>query len=258
MHEVRTLVLAVAILVVPSVATAEPGALRVMSYNLNYANPDFAGTMDAIAAADVDVILLQEVGKAWEDALAKRFAKRYPHQVFRLHDRTPGGLAVLSKLRITSEELVPAPPKSWFPAQLVVVDSSFGKVQVLNVHLRPAIDRGSWIRGYQTTPAIRLAQIEAFWPRLAPKLPTVIVGDFNEEPSGSAVEFLGKKGLARVPTQGPTTWHYARTVGKRAISLLSMDIDHVMIDSGLTAVDAHVVDAGASDHRPVIVTLNKK
>lgn len=257
MNPVRRIVVAVA-LVVPSVAAADPAALRVMSYNLNYANPDFAGTMDAIAAADVDVILLQEVGKDWEDALAKRFAKSYPHQVFRLHDRTPGGLAVLSKVPITSEALLPAPPKTWFPAQRIVLDSPLGKLQVLNVHLRPAIDRGSWIRGYQTTPAIRLAQIQAFWPKLAPKLPTIVAGDFNEEPSGVAVEFLGKKGLARVPTQGPTTWHYARTVGNRSISLLSMDIDHVLIDGGLTATDAHVVDAGASDHRPVVVTLTKK
>ena len=29
----------------------------------------------------------------------------------------------------------------------------------------------------------------------------------------------------------------------------------VMVDGSLTASDAHVIDAGGSDHRPVVVTL---
>lgn len=251
--------LALALVMLSSVASAAPApALRVMSYNVNYANPDVAGTMDAIEKADADVVLLQEIDRGWQTALEKRFEKTYPHRVFRLHSRSPGGLAVLSKHAISDEELVPAPPDTWFPAQRLVVDGPFGKVQMLNVHLRPAIDRGSWLIGYRTTPPLRLKQAKAFFPRLAAGIPTLVAGDFNELPSGSAVEFLGTKGLVRVPTAGPTTWHYAKTLKGRSISMLSMDIDHVLVDSSLVGTDAKVLDAGASDHRPVVVTIAKK
>jgi endonuclease/exonuclease/phosphatase family metal-dependent hydrolase len=258
-----TIVRLLALLVVMTTAAAAAPApssksMRLMSYNLNYANPDAAATMDAIAAADADVVLLQEVDRDWQDALAKRFAKTYPHQVFRLHGRAAGGLAVLSKIEISEEEVVPSPPDTWFPAQRLVVDGPFGKVQMLNVHLRPAIDKGSWLIGYQTTPPLRLKQAKAFFPKLATGIPTVVAGDFNELPEGSAVEFFAKNGLVRVPTKGPTTWHYAQVFKGKSVSMLSMDIDHILVDSTFAASDARVIDAGASDHRPVVITLGKK
>lgn len=243
----------------PAVAAADPPtAWKVMSYNVNYANPDVAGTLDAIAAEDADVVLLQEIDRGWQDALVKRFAKQYPHQAFRLHRRNAGGLAVLSKIAISSEALVPTPPAGWFPAQRVVIAGPFGPVQMLNVHLRPAIEGGSWIRGFQTTPPHRLEQIKAFWPTLTKDVPTLVAGDFNEDTYGSAVQFVETQGLARVPTTGPTTWRYERISDGKLFTLLAMNIDHVMVDAHLVATDARVVDAGASDHRPVVVTLTKK
>lgn len=254
MTVVRTLVLLCAMSVV---AAAEP-AWKVMSYNVNFANPDVVGTLDAIAAADPDVVLLQEIDRGWQDALAKRFAKTYPHQAFRLHRRGAGGLAVLSKTAISAEALVPSPPEGWFPAQRVVIAGPLGPVQMLNVHLRPAVDRGSWIRGFQTTPPHRLAQIKAFWPVLASELPTMVAGDFNEDTSGTAVQFVEGQGLARVSTDGPPTWRYERIADGKPFTLLAMNIDHVMLDSRLAAREARVLDAGASDHRPVVVTLTRK
>jgi endonuclease/exonuclease/phosphatase family metal-dependent hydrolase len=37
-----------------------------------------------------------------------------------------------------------------------------------------------------------------------------------------------------------------------------MDIDHVLVDDNFTAKNAHVMDAGTSDHRPVVVTIETK
>jgi endonuclease/exonuclease/phosphatase (EEP) superfamily protein YafD len=259
MKPVRLLALLIVMTTAVAAAPAAPSkALRVMSYNLNYANPDASGTMDAIAAENADVVLLQEIDREWQDALAKRFAKQYPHQAFRLNSRSAGGLAVLSKHAIAAEELIPTPPEGWFPAQRLVIDGPFGKVQMLNVHLRPCLDSGGWITGYQTTPPHRLAQAKSYFPRLAPGMPTVIAGDFNELPTGLAVEFFAKQGLSRVPTQGPTTWHYDKLIKGKSVPMLSMDIDHILVDGALAASDAKVLDAGASDHRPVVVTITAK
>jgi endonuclease/exonuclease/phosphatase (EEP) superfamily protein YafD len=227
--------------------------LALMTYNVNYTNPDPDRSIDAIAAADADVVLLQEITDGWRARLAKRLARQYPHQTF--HPARAGGLAVLSKREVRSDELLPAPPGGFFPAERLIVDSPLGDVQILHVHLRPNVDHGDWIRGWQTTPPVRRREIETHYAKLAIGIPTIVVGDFNELPSGLAVEFLVKQGFARVPTTGPTTWHHVIDVAGAKVSALSLDIDHIVVDTSLVPSDARVLDAGTSDHRPVIVTL---
>lgn len=229
-----------------------------MTYNLNYGNPNVRATIDVIATEDADIVLLQEVTAEWREALTTRFALQYPHVVFRIHARAAGGLAVLSKFPITSEEVLAPPRGGWFPAERLVVDSSLGPVQILNVHLRPCLDGGSWVRGYQTTPPVRKREIETYWKKIAYDLPTIVAGDFNEDTTGRAIDYLSKHGMTRVATTGPTTWHYETTMGGKPVDLLRMDIDHVMIDGHLSATNARVLDAGTSDHRPVVVTLEPR
>ncbi len=231
------------------------GQLRLMTYNVNYGNTDIAGTLDAIERADADVVLLQEITHEWQRALVDRLGKRYAHRVFRVHARAAGGLAVLSRYAITAEEVFPSPERGWFPAERLVIDSPFGAVQVLNVHLRPAIANGSWIKGYLTTPPLRRREIESYWRKMKKDMPTIIAGDFNEEASGSALAFLAKQGLARVATAGPKTWRYSSEYNGKVTDLLKLDIDHVMLDGRLVGSDAEVLDAGGSDHRPVVVTI---
>ncbi len=230
-----------------------------MTYNVNWANPDPASALDAIARADVDVVLLQEITEEWKRLLAKRFAKMYPHATYHMHRRAAGGLAVLSKLPIKSEEVFASPERGWFPAGRIVLEAPFGALQVLHVHLRPAVDGGSWIKGYITTPPLRLREIKSYWKHVEKDMPTLVAGDFNEEPTaGRAVRFLEQQGLTRVPTKGPTTWSYRVRDRGTTSEMLRLDIDHVMVDKRLTARDGVVLDVGKSDHRPVIVTIEPK
>jgi endonuclease/exonuclease/phosphatase (EEP) superfamily protein YafD len=227
--------------------------LVLMTYNVNYANPDPDRSIDAIAAADADVVLLQEITDDWRARLVKRLGRQYPHQAF--HPARAGGLAVLSKREVRSDELLPPPPGAFFPAERLVVTSPLGDVQILHVHLRPNVDGGDWIRGWQTTPPVRRREIETYFPRLTAGIPTIIAGDFNELPSGLAVAFLAQHGFARVPTTGPSTWHHVIDVAGAKISALSLDLDHVVVDASLVPSEGRVLDAGTSDHRPVVVTL---
>jgi endonuclease/exonuclease/phosphatase (EEP) superfamily protein YafD len=227
------------------VCKAEPArSLRVMTYNLNFANPDRQASLDAIAKADPDVVLLQEVTADWRRALDK-LADQYPHRAYRANTFASGS-AVLSKLPIKTEELLAPPSDGWFAPQRIVVTAPFGSLQILNVHLRPANDRGSWVRGYFTTRSIRLREIATYWTHLVKDVPTIVAGDFNEAPDGKAVSFLADHGFSRIATDGPPTWHY---------EVLTFDLDHVLVDDKLTGRDGHVLDAGISDHRPVIVTV---
>ena len=236
---------------------ALPLLLRLMTYNVNYGNPDPRSSLDAIAKADADIVLLQEITTEWRGLLEKRFKDVYPYRVY--HTGGAGGIAALSKHPITKDDLWhPRGTGAYFPAQRLIVDSPFGPLQLLNVHLRPAIDGGSWIRGFMTTPPVRRREIEAHWKKIDAKLPTIVAGDFNEDPDGLAIEYLAGYGLARVPTSGPRTWHYEKVVKGKPWDLLKMDIDHVLVDPRFEAKDAHVMDAGTSDHRPVVVTIHPK
>ena len=230
--------------------------LRVMTYNVDCSNRNLAPVLDAIASEDADLVLLQEINAAWERALVERLEPQYPVRVFRVQQRESGGLAVLAKVQITDEEVLQPPDGGWFPAQRLVVETGFGALQLLNVHLRPAFDADSWFEGFLSTPPVRRREIETYWAQLSRDLPTIVAGDFNEDASGAALAFLAERGARRVATTGPTTWHFEDiSPSGKPWDVLKMDIDHVVLDGALVAHDARVLDAGTSDHRPVVVTI---
>ena len=144
--------------------------------------PGSGAALDAIAAEDADIVLLQEVTTEWQRALADAVREAVPdsglsHSLARRRwargaveaaDQDRGD-AALPRARLV-------------PAERLVVETAFGALQILNVHLRPAIDGGSWFKGFMTTPPLRRREIETYWRRLARDLPTIIAGDFNEDP----------------------------------------------------------------------------
>ncbi|MFP4600888.1 MAG: endonuclease/exonuclease/phosphatase family protein [Persicimonas sp.] len=227
--------------------------LRVMTYNVNYGLAGDAETVEAIRQGGAGVVFLQETTPAWEQVLREQLGGDYPHMVFR-HCCGAGGLAVLSKFPLQAAEYMQAPEGGWFPGWRVLVDSPIGQLQALNVHLRPPVsDSGSVVLGYFSTGEVRRRQIEGFWRKIDPGLPTLVVGDFNEDTGGDAVEFLATRGLQSVlPEFEPAadTWRWQTSLGQ-----LDSRLDHVTYDRRLRALDARALQAGRSDHLPVVATF---
>jgi endonuclease/exonuclease/phosphatase (EEP) superfamily protein YafD len=228
-------------------APAQPH-VSVMTFNVNFGMAGDPATMNAVAQQDADVIFLQETTDQWEAELRTRFGEAYPSMAFK-HWPPAGGLAVLSKLPIESIEYLPA--ESWFPAARVVLASPVGRLQVLNVHLRPpASDRGNVVSGYFSTPPVRRREISAFASALDPTLPTLIVGDFNESENGRAVKWLAEHGYRSALPEfqpGAKTWRWRTSVGT-----LRGRYDHLCYDGRLTPLRVEVRDVGRSDHLPVV------
>jgi endonuclease/exonuclease/phosphatase family metal-dependent hydrolase len=241
----------------PSTAAPPPvsgsPSLRLMTYNVNYGIAGDGETIAAIADEDADVVLLQETTEAWEASLAAALGGRYPHRAFR-HCCGAGGLGILSKHPFDEREYLAPPEGGWFPAWRLVVHTEPGPLQVLNVHLRPQLsESGSFLGGVFTTPPIRRAEIETYFPALDRGLPTVIAGDFNENGRGRAIRFLEDQGMrSAVPAaSGATpTWRWQTSLGE-----IREQLDHVVIDRRLEAVDVRVVERGRSDHMPVVATI---
>lgn len=230
-------------------------SLVVMTFNLNYGLAGESRSIEAIRAANADVVVLQETNAPWETALRDALAGEYPHMEFR-HCCNAGGLAILSKHPIAPAEVIP--PVSWFPAWPVVIESPLGKVQILAVHLRPQLgETGGLTRraitGWWTTEKIRRKEVEAFTKSLVPALPTMIAGDFNEDERGEAMKWLRKQGYANpLTTFSPTakTWRW-----RTRLKTFTNRFDFILHDSRLKATSATVLHVGSSDHLPVVVTL---
>jgi endonuclease/exonuclease/phosphatase (EEP) superfamily protein YafD len=225
----------------------------VLSYNVNYGLAGDPTTLGAIRDAGADVIFLQETTPAWEAALRRELSGDLPHMHFE-HCCGAGGLAVLSKHPFRSDPVVDS-PIGWFPGWRIEVDTPVGSVQVLQVHLRPPVsDGGSWVSGYFSTGHYRHAEMHAYADSLTDGMPTIVLGDFNEE-SGDALELLEGRGMRDAVTEfhpDGDTWRWRTRLGS-----LSFLLDHVFYDDALDALDARILEAGRSDHLPILVLFER-
>ena len=164
------------------------------------------------------------------------------------HSAGAGGLAVLSRYPFTGEVL--ASTGGWFPAWRLTVSSPIGPLQVLQLHLRPPVsDGGSWVQGYFTTRGFRRQEAERFAGPLDLTLPTLVVGDFNEKHQ-QAIGYFESRGLRSVLEQyqpSAITWRWDTSIGR-----ITHRLDHILYSPRLLPLDARVVQAGRSDHLPVV------
>jgi endonuclease/exonuclease/phosphatase (EEP) superfamily protein YafD len=228
--------------------------LRVLSYNVNFGLEGDPQGIAAIRGTDADLVFLQETTLAWEEALRSALGRRYPQMHF-VHRAGAGGLAVLSRFPLRARQLI-ASPEGWFPAWRVVIASPLGPLQVLQVHLRPPVsDGGSWVSGYFTTRGFRRREIVHFFRAIDPRLPTVVLGDFNEDEDGRAIDYLVQRGmhdaLARF-APGAATWRWRTSVGE-----ISETLDHILHSSDLDPLEVRVIRAGRSDHYPLLAVFQR-
>ncbi|MFH1730084.1 MAG: endonuclease/exonuclease/phosphatase family protein [Planctomycetota bacterium] len=225
----------------------------VLTYNVNFGGPRPGLAAKAILDAGADVVCLQETTPAWEKYLLARLKETYPHAAFR-HFGGAGGQAVLSRFPVKEIAYV-LPEAGWFPGWIVEVETPVGSVQILNVHLRPAVsDRGSFTPGsYYSTKATRLDEIRWFYARLNAKGAAVVLGDFNEDDSGRAVQWLRANGMndaLRQFDRDAHTWRWRTSVGT-----VYDRLDHILYSPRLHCFSARVIKAGASDHLPVVAVF---
>ena len=226
----------------------EKSSLRVMSYNVNFGVAGDPEAVAAIASAKPEIVLLQETNEVWEQTLVAGLS--YKHHRFAPPENLPaGGMGVLSRYPIVSVDELPSVGGPFF-AWRVVVDAPSGRIQILNLHLRPPMsDGGSWVVGFWSTRETRAQEIAWHMERLDPELPTLLVGDFNEEGDGRAMRYAADRGYIDAIAQFAgkrQTWQWP--VGSLTIRF---QLDHILYDRRFMAIAGGIVDAGNSDHKPI-------
>ena len=145
----------------------------------------------------------------------------------------------------------------WFDGWILALDTAIGPVQVLNIHLRPPVsERGSWVSGYLFTGDDRLREMERFYSQRRPGLPTLVAGDFNDNPNSPVVRWLENQGMLNALPQfdrHAPTWEY-----RGSLVSLRRRMDHIVYSPELHCCSARVRRAGASDHFPVEAVFAKQ
>ncbi len=224
---------------------------------MNFGGPGPDLALGAILKAGADFVCLQETNAGWERFLRRGLKDRYPHMIFH-HEPAAGGLAVLSRFPLKEVAVVPS-PVGWFPAWILRAETPAGPVQVMNLHLHPAVNEegGFSIGAYlSTSPAQRLREIGKFHARLEPDRPTLVLGDFNEGDGGSAIGWLRERGFTDALAEfdrSSDTWRW-----NSSCVAVRRRLDHILYSGGFRCVEARVIEEGASDHFPVLAVFNPR
>lgn len=226
----------------------------IATYNILSSDSGNPATLETIGATRADIICLEEVTSDWESVIRARYAAEYPYMVF-YPEGGAGGLGVLSKQRVVEGAFFEA-PNNWHPAWSVLAETPAGWLNLLTVHLRSLYSgTGGVVSDYVNWGSDHVFEIQSVLQSSSAQsmpvvLPRMVLGDFNEESNGDAVRHLESLGFTDVLPlfrPGQFTWR-TRSLGNQFTEAL----DHVLYDDAVIPLNAYVLNAGNSDHLPVI------
>jgi endonuclease/exonuclease/phosphatase (EEP) superfamily protein YafD len=240
-----------------SVRPPEPATgphFALMTYNVNWGGPRPELAVEVILRERPDIICLQETNAQWEKYLRAALSREYRYMSFRDSvGRAGGGLGFLSKAPGSEVAYIPS-DTGWFDGWIMNFQTAVGKIQVLNVHLRPPVsDRGSWVSGYLSTDDDREREIRRFYAQRRKDVPIIIAGDFNDGEGSGVLRWLEAQGMRNALPQFD---RYTPTWEWRVSALtLRRRMDHIVYPSSIHCYQARVLKVGASDHYPVVAVF---
>jgi exonuclease III len=225
--------------------SAEANNISLLTYNVNYSFIN-KKVVDYLNKIDADVVCLQETNAEWEQLIRNGVQNKYHHIQFK-HSGRAGGLAILSKYPIIKTNYLNN-KFGWFRAALIHIKKGNDTIQLLNVHLRPPLSKKGWIglNTYAKAQKIHVNELEYFMEKITPNLPTIILGDFNENDDGKAMQWLAKEkkytDALRLFDKRTETWRFLILRGR---------YDHLVFNKNLNCIKSRVYKLGRSDHFPV-------
>jgi endonuclease/exonuclease/phosphatase family metal-dependent hydrolase len=245
-------------------APITPAPVVVVSWNLQGSQGvDLDGVADVLAAADADVIVIQEVQRRQARRIAQRLdftEMRWAFKHFPLTSWSEG-LAVLTPHRLVHTDSFVL-RRAWFwnwrrrVGLLARIERGGMQFGVINVHLSPH-DAGE-ARRREAHLVVERARAEDERP--------LIAGDFNDLPGGPGYQVFTGSGWVDAwmidrlkDIDGATNW----TQGDRRGRAPTQRLDFVFAPTGWTVADARVLAepdridwyADRSDHVPLLAVL---
>jgi vancomycin resistance protein VanJ len=212
--------------------------LRVLSHNVDAANPDPKKTAAELLTADADVVALEEITSADLKVYKAELAKTYPHVVAR------GTVALWSKYPVEESESVDV-GFAWTRALRAEVSTPQGKVAFYVAHLASVRVGTSGFTSNQRNDTIKQLGQQIAAEKLAG---VIVMGDFNGTANDRSLAPL-TAGLRSA--QGAAGYGFGFTWPAK---FPMARIDHIMV-RGVTPTKAWVMKSTGSDHLPVVAEL---
>jgi len=231
--------------------------LSVLTHNVLFSGGDPSRTVDALVAADADVVALQEVTPAWAARLERALRGDHPYALLDPH---PGalGYALYSRYPLTSPATLRPRGHNGF-AQCARLELPSGPVPLCNVHLMPppltarleALEANARLRAEQCE------RVKAFLDLGGGRGPAMAVGDFN---TGDYEPLYRRISAELVDAAGSTALFPGRTFPNPSVAPVGplgalVRIDYVMVRGGVQPMEVTVGSATGSDHLPVRAVL---
>ena len=239
----------------PVAGTGYP--VRIMTYNLHNGF-DTDGNLDMEAIARViedqrpDIVGLQEVSRGWVVSGSLDMLTWLSHRLEMPYVFGPAtgllwGNAILSRYPILESGNVKLPPEDLLFQRGFLwarVDLGGGReVQLIDTHLHHIGEDA----------AVRAQQVQVILDFWKGRDHTVIMGDFNSRRYHPETELLRESGLADVLDLAHIEPGF--TVSSDA---QRYRIDYIFLSPGLTAMDVTIPSSTASDHLPVVATIESE
>lgn len=235
---------------------ATPGEKRgvsVLAYNVEFDSKAPQKTLDAISAVDADVLCLTEVTTRFAAQLQKRLGTRYTNSFVRARSSGTWGVAIVSRYPLLDARSFPQAPYRMPAAEARVVTAQ-GTVRIACLHLFPPGAKRHGGEGFfaamKENAVLRKQQAEHLVKRYAQeRAPVVLLGDFNEEGDGDAVQTFQRAGFQSAC--GAADAHCGATFpGADSPFPAVFQVDHVL-GRHLEFLEARVPHSGGSDHYPL-------
>lgn len=220
-------------------APDSPRFLRVVTFNLWNGNSHMDEVARFLAAADADVVVLQEAPREHAAALRQALQSRYPFAV------GDAGIVMLSKYPILAEGRIDRPGyPPWISLMLrwAKLDVNGTSFELAGVHLtRPY---------YPELQQQDIAALISF--ASSQSLALVMAGDFNMTPWAEKLQrFERSSGLARY-----NNFHLTWPMERGDLPLIPfVAIDNVFASPSFAKISATGGPRLGSDHRPIIADL---
>jgi len=227
-------------------AGSNASELRVMTFNVNYANRNASDIADLIRAEAPDVIAMQELTPGLARPLQAELASDYPYFLYDSAQRLTG---LISRYPLTAGSIHPALRYD----QRASIETPGGTVTVWAVHLANAVSQRGW--EWQREMAAAIVEEAA-----NESGPLVVLGDFNTTDQTENYRLVAGQ-LTDVH------WSVGRGFGFTFPDLRRygaespligpvVRIDHVFVSQHFTPQEIHVISPGyGSDHLPVVATV---
>lgn len=243
---------------------SEIPTLRVLNYNIHHANPpgeatkiDIQAIANEINAVNPHIVALQEV-----DVFTGRSGKEL-HQAEELgkltgmnayffksidYDGGEYGLAILSKLPVTSTELIRLPTAEGTrgePRILAVTEININGKQLIFACTHLDAQRND------TNRMLQINEIDKYFSTKPTAVPVIIAGDFNATPDSEVIKVLDKR-FTRTCTGADCAFTIPQINPTKTIDFIA----YKPVES-LNVVEHRVISSAtyASDHLPVFAVF---